>query len=441
MNYREVEQRDRAAGWRLRLFGEFRLISPGGAAVDLRNQKCEALLAVLAANPEGVEREFAASAIWPGKPKENRQESLRQAIAIIRRLAGQELIHSDRSRVRLSNMVSSDFGNPGMRAGGFMPGHDGEWFDQMRAELSETEQAPDSVVNQFLGTLRWCASSDPRALFSLFKASPSLVRGIPLAEILCLLNDAQVPEELRATAYYWHGVVQDDLEQSAISLRKALSRAIRGEEWGLASDACFEIGKVYCRTGQWDRALRVADAADEVSSRANTVPSRINAARLRGTLLVHAGRTKIGLAMLRESADLVQDPVRRGIIDATQAWFEAASGCHGQAWRSMEAAEGIWRDTGHSQVYVLNSMTSAVLGIYSSSRTRAIANLERISGELHAKGVTQFAAYADEFLAKLHELDGNEVAAAARARSARQKRARSKMTVTRLEQKMIALVF
>ncbi len=65
----------------LRLVGEFEAQTEDGTSVLPVSKKARALLALLAAHmPQPVRRDFAASLLWSGKPKDHAANSLRQAL-------------------------------------------------------------------------------------------------------------------------------------------------------------------------------------------------------------------------------------------------------------------------------------------------------------------------------------------------------------------------
>lgn len=94
------------AGFYLKLMGPFALINPQHQVVDLPAKKLQLLLAALAfRSGEPMERRELARLIWSRHAEENALTSLRQALAKLRQLAGDEvdkLIISDRRFIRLN---------------------------------------------------------------------------------------------------------------------------------------------------------------------------------------------------------------------------------------------------------------------------------------------------------------------------------------------------
>src|SRR5579862_2626092 len=128
--------------WQLRLFGRFSLVTPSGEPVRLPDRKTEGLLAILALNRDlGIRRQGAANILWPDREPGN-LANLRQALAVLRRALGQAAIESSAAHCRLASdfRLVTDFESPSLRGeGGFMPGHDSEWFEDVRLESVEPE--------------------------------------------------------------------------------------------------------------------------------------------------------------------------------------------------------------------------------------------------------------------------------------------------------------
>jgi len=445
-----VNLRDAAEGpsdkARIHLFGDFKFVRADGVIVPLRNRKCEALVALLVANdPFGVMRDFAAEILWPDRSQDQRRENLRQVLAIIRRELGSEFLSASRVSCRIADAYDyeSDLKSPELRTSAmFMPGQEGDWFDGMRleSEPATPSEQPEPILIQQLAMLRWCARNDPRTMFALWRASPAITGGISRLEILSLLQVASVAGEPSGWGNFWRGYAEDDLVLCGNYLRRALKSAIRDEEWSLASSACFELGKVYSRLGFVDRANRIADAAEQVATKAKTRSAQGFAQRLRGTLLLHWGEPRKGLAKLKEASELIDDPVGVAIIDSSRAWYQITAGYVQEASRTLEYPEAVGRELGHDQIETLCSMTRAMLTVHEGSRHQALPALELVARRCYAAGISQFAVYAEETLAKLHLLDHEREMASLRLNAARQGRLRTKMITTPLESARIAAI-
>src|SRR5579871_5565601 len=177
-----LPHQDRQA-WQLRLFGRFSLVSPSGETVRLPDYKTEGLLAILALNRElGVPRQDAANILWPRREPSN-LTNLRQAISMLRRALGDSALSVTAKHCRLADGIDciSDYDHPEVReSGGFMPGHEGDWFEQIRLESIEPEgHEPSPIVDHFLQSLQWFAQNDPRGMYAILGATPSMARSLP----------------------------------------------------------------------------------------------------------------------------------------------------------------------------------------------------------------------------------------------------------------------
>lgn len=427
--------------WQLRFFGEFSARNPEGHMVRLPDRKVEGLLAVLALHPEyGIERSRAAEILWPGRAPSN-LATLRQALSVLRRTLGEDAIEASRQHCRLTSsfVFVSDFDLPNERRGGFMPGLEGEWFDEIRLDSDTTPATLDSdtIVASFHQTLLWFASHDRRGLHNLLRARPSLTRGIAYSDLLELMRAAPEDESCVGWSYYWRGTAEDSLDTCAGLLRSALREAKRNQSLSLASEACLELGKVYSRSGKVEQALRICDIADDVADESNSRANRANALRLRGTVQVHWLDTRSGLSLLREAEHLLDDPIEIAVAQGARAFFEASSGKFDRAAESLHQSQVLSRSLNHYRIGITAPLTAMLLRLSEGARTSVIAELAQLGDHYRSIGSTQFGVYADELLSSLLLEAGETDLAQSHIRSAQQARLKSNMTTTLLETKRI----
>jgi tetratricopeptide (TPR) repeat protein len=434
--------RDAQGAWNLQLFGDFRLSDPSGAIVRLPNRKVEALLAVLALHRRyGVSREWIAEQLWHDSPEANRRTNLRQAVKLLRASLGDGVLEDSRAYCRLSCsfLLDCDYDRPNHTSSGFMPGHDGNWFEGIRSEHCCESDAPAGVLSNLLETCRWFARHDPKAMFSLLKVNPALTRGMNFRDMRELLDLAGEDAVSGGWSFYWRGTAEDDLRLCAELLRSALKGARRTQDLELASEVCLELGKVYARTGEFARAERICDLADAVASDAKCGATAVIALRLRGIVFTHWGRHDDGLELLERSEPLLRNPVERAVALGVRAFFEASIGRYERARDTFESRSREVLNMGHRGVDCVGSMTEAMLAV-AGNRRSAIEPLERLSAECSSVGSTQFGVYADELLAKLFYLEGERDLAGDRLTAARRGRSVSRMAVTPLEAQRLAIV-
>jgi tetratricopeptide (TPR) repeat protein len=318
-----------------------------------------------------------------------------------------------------------------------MPGHEGEWFEDVRLQSIEDEEeqvaSRDTAVGHFFKTLEWFAKNDRRGMHSLLAARPSMSRGLSNQDFLTLLRDREEDQSCQGWNLYWLGTAEDDLEHCAILLRSALREARRTSDLPLASEACLELGKVYARTGRLDRALKICDLAESVAQQSNTRAAKANAARLRGTVISQWEDQVLGVKYLKRAETYMDDPIEQVVAQSVRAYFEASSQLYDSAARTNEEALATFRELGHFRLGILSTMTNVLLKVAAGSRPQAISDLVPLVDHYYAIGTTQFAVYAEELLAKLLILDGDRGAAQRYLGSAKRARKTSQMVVTRLE--------
>ena len=90
---------------RIRVFGPFDLVSPSGEKISVKPRTTALVLAYLVGHPgTHVLRESLAEAIWPDKDPDSQRANLRNALSILRKIEGFDvLLSSDRDHVWLSS--------------------------------------------------------------------------------------------------------------------------------------------------------------------------------------------------------------------------------------------------------------------------------------------------------------------------------------------------
>lgn len=431
------------SGWQLRLFGKFSLTNPAGEPVRLPDRKTEGLLAILSLSREyGMERQAIAEILWPSRSPAN-LANLRQSLSLLRRAIGTEAVESTVYHCRLASglKIVSDFDKPSLRGnGGFMPGHEGDWFEDMRVEGLDPVSEQPTVVDHFLQTLRWCSQHDPRGMYALLSVAPAMGRSIPYGDMSRLVATPVGNEALLGWHSYWRGTVEDDLEVCIRHLRLALRIARQTDDLLLASEACLELGKAYIRTSQLEKALKLCDIADVVAAKSTANVPVTNALRLRATVMITWLDPTAGLELFQRAEDKTEVPIDFAYIQNARAFFEASLGLYEKAEVTLAQALATSRNLGHFRIGLLNAFTQSILQATGGSRPDAVRQLESQAEACYATGATQFGVYADEFVAKLYLLDGDKGGAALRLQSAQRGRVTAQMGVTPLETRRVAVV-
>jgi tetratricopeptide (TPR) repeat protein len=345
----------------------------------------------------GIERRSAADILWPGRSPEN-LANLRQSLSILRRALPESAIESSVYHCRLGSAVDivSDYEHPELRSGGFMPGHDGDWFEELRGEAETAMAEEPTMSSHFLEMLQWLARRDPRGMYAMLQTKPPMSLGIPYKEMLGLLDVAKESAGSRGWYSYWRGTAENNLQDCARLLRVALRESRQSNDMELASETCFELGKVYSRTGNFTKALRVCDIADEVALRSKSDSAKTNALRLRGTILINWNDLARGHELLLQAEQGLNDPIRLASIQGVRAFFEASAGWYERAEATHAQSLSLVEDSGHFRIGVVSSMTLLILQAARGKRSDAMRSLEQRTQEFYASGVTQFGVYADE---------------------------------------------
>lgn len=432
------------APYQIRLFGRFSLVDPSGGPVRLPDRKTEGLLAILAVSRNlGKSRQEAANILWPGREPAN-LANLRQALSVLRRTLGADAVETSHVHCRLADSfkLTSDYESPGLReAGGFMPGHEGDWFEDIRLETIESVPAESAtVVDHYFRSLQWFAAYDPRSMYAILTATPAMARSLPFREFAHLLETTKDSDPPRGWYAFWLGTVKIDLGECIGLLRAALKEARTQNDLVLASEVCLELGRAYSRTGDLDRAMKICGIADEIAARSQTKEARRNALRLRGTIQFQWHEPEAGDAALRQLERELDSPLELASILNTRAFFEASMGWYEQAEAAHRQAHKIARESGHFRIGILSETTSALLTAGKGDRREALHQLEALAAKFYADDTSQFGIYAEELIAKLHLLEGDKATARRIWNSASRERVRARMSATPLEARRVASV-
>jgi tetratricopeptide (TPR) repeat protein len=415
MNTREKN----AKGWQLYTFGDFRLLDRMGQPVRLSNRKVEALLAALTLHRQyGIERDSLAEILWPNRPLERQRPSLRQALSSLKKALGEDSLDASRSHVRLTSSlpIQCDYDELARQPNAvFMPGHEGEWFDEVRLETSHgQDDVPGnfpgrSVAKNFQESVEMLSNADPRGMFHLLRVNISLSRELPYPMFRLLLDRLDPYELGKGWSDFWRGTMADDLFESIGLLRSSMREAKWTQDYELASEACLELGRAYSRTGNLLKAEKMCEIAETLAGLVKTRAARANAVRLRGTHLMNWSNPKKGLLALQKAEEFTEDAVGRSHLIAVRALFSASVGNHRQA----------------QDLLATIAKTSPILGISKQSRDHEI---------------TQIAVYAEELLGRIYDRSGDTRLSRLRFSSAQQGREKTQMILTPMEAKRLTCV-
>ncbi|HTQ11737.1 MAG TPA: BTAD domain-containing putative transcriptional regulator [Fimbriimonadaceae bacterium] len=267
-----------APDYHLFLLGRAELLAPEGSVARFPTQKVLVLLAVLALAGEPVSRDALAQKVWPESPRRQGRDSLRTALASLRKvlpagavLAKDDLIWLREGAIRCDVME----GAPQPALGEFMPGIDGEWVVDQRLRLRHES------VTALISEARAAWSQDVTDL-ALDLASKALEVD-PLSEDAAALQvqlldqtgrtakAAEVSDAYRARILRDLGVVSDVRPSSKSEEKHPLAAAA---EWLLDHDPSQVAGMIASTHEQWvGMAVEPALQIHERALAASLLPS------------------------------------------------------------------------------------------------------------------------------------------------------------------------
>ncbi len=389
--------------WTVRLHGSFSLCSPEGESVRFQNGMVDALFAILSQHREfGILRDDLAAILWPGKAHPNQKSSLRQALALCRKVIGAEAIEASRSHCRFADRFELEV-LPG--SGVFMPGHEGDYFDDVRRDdlLSENSSKESGVLRAWLQILEWNAAHDPGTFFNLLRIAPHQAEGLPFRDLERLLVQAST-ESKDAWAEYWWGTVLDDLEDCRQHLKTALRLGLETRDDDLLSKICLELGRACSRMGRLKGAQSVSALADEIADRSGVPAHRVNALRLKGTLNFHWGDPKRGSDLFEKAIQIAGSPMEQHHLTASLALFQAGYGFETEAQASLDRISADAASLGHMKLASLVQLARQILLARSSDPESGYRQV--IAAVQSAPVSEQISSYTEELLSFLCDRKG-----------------------------------
>lgn len=424
-----------SSGWKIHLFGKFRLVDPSQRVVELKSRRLEALLAVLVVeSPRGISRPNLAHLLWP---KSESKHGLRQAIYELKSLLGSETIESTPSWCRLSEKFSfeSDYQNPSLRDSSvFLPAAEGEWFETQRLEIELQAPTREADADPIFNSLKWLAHWDEKSFFQLLQTTPNLVRGIDFSELkeMVQIANRRAPE-VRGWSLYWKGVAEEDLSICARYLVHAFEHARLSQDDGLASEVALELGKVYARLGKAKHAYRVCQIAADIADHSQTAQAKANSLRLRGIVNCYFKESPKGILDLESSERYVEDILGRALSRMSRAYFLASAGRSDEALNLLDQLSVETHGLQHVRIASNERIVRAIAMFHLRTGDWGRGLMQSTLEESTRTGFTQHGVCAAELLAQIHKHEGELETADQYVRYAAQGRSVSKAVKTPLE--------
>ena len=430
-NFAEIQ------GWQLRLFGEFSLTDPAGQTVRLPDRKTEGLLAILALTRDyGIERQAAADILWPLRAPQNRA-NLRQALSVLRRTLGAEWVESSVHHCRLTSgaPIVSDYERAELRSGGgFMPGHDGDWFEDVRLEaILGRSQGDDeaSIHSSFNALLEWYASRDSGKLLGLMRTDKLMVQALPYASVSRLMSGVpNTPEHAGWKAFWMAHVSQHtaSCQESTSYYRRAL-RSANGDRQLMV--ACtWNLFGMHIIQNDLNSAWNMVEVCKTLASESNDRDAVARAKIGQGLILLHSGEHKLGLDYLHDGEKLLVDGVELTIRRPIRAFLEATFGDINRAEESLAEACATPAPVVHPSFELFVTLAKVGIAAGRGPGPQTGKDLERLIAISSQRGYRPLEVYGNELAAKISLVSGHSDAARVEMNRSRSLRRDTGMTYT-----------
>lgn len=325
-----------------------------------------------------------------------------------------------------------------------MPGHIGEWFDDLRSGEVDENYDPSSVglpISDFAKTLEWLAANSPANMYGVMREALHLTQGLPSAHAIRLLNIAGKDAKHANwrdyyLTYFGHGV--SELEGTSRAYSRVLKRAMANEDYALAVESAYHLSATLLVQGNYGEAAKAVAACHFCASKVREPQLMAKASSIRGVLLMHLGNVTEGLIELEGSELSLGNEFAVAHAQALRAFMETSKGLHTRSLETVKAPAILAQASGHHRLGLMCSVTSshamAGLGNSEGSLKIILPEVENLEG----KEASFFLPYAHEMAASAQLLCGYEKMAEASLQKARDARELRRMPYTNLDRSRIA---
>lgn len=443
--------------WSLTLIGAVRLTSPEGRQIDFATRKAAGVLCVLgAAEGKPVNRALLESILWPGREDRLQSQSLRAALAELRRALGDDgPVETTRTTCRLRmDRVRTDY-PPKERTLWEQLASDqtGTWFNDLRQgrvrlESSlDTHESPDEL---FAKVLNWAADIDPIRALDLMRAAPDLASVIPGIQLAALVNRLWPHIEPIRPLYGWllhfRGVTEylrGEVKAGLQSFNSAAHIAMENQDTRLLGETVRWLSAPKIMTGDADGAVRIIEKSLVVAEKLND--SDAVALLLHGVAVSyqHVCRPRQAVEAFeraKESSYYQRRMPERAQLLGNLAMFHAVEGAWDKAEACLREIRQIGQADGNWRVTAAMHLTQAVIliGMNNLSDADKVLNEILIRESRSKAQFTSIDVYAREWAAILHMRRGTHSIARRHLRQAAEMRKSADMGFTPWDKKRLA---
>lgn len=411
-------------GYRLCLFGGFRLFLPNGKPAPITMRKAKGLIAILASSSgQSLGRAKLQDALWPDSSLPMQQASLRQALAHIRKTVTPDFVVSTREGCRIGPNVrlSCDYGDLSTSNDSvardsnsvFLPEFHEPWFVRQRNTLASAhgetfdEALPigTSLTDGLLALMRWYLSTKPSKALEMLRDHADIVVGIAPNVLVPILD-----EGLKGTSrtnpvfgwgLFWKGICTSSSQSITVGshyFRSAQQYGIDHKDRELQIRATCSLSAVQGLSGKLEPASRQLLHLDGVVKPG--APSYGIYTSTLGVVSMHKGCISDGLGYVEQAHESIGcSALEAHRYQALKAVYLSTSGRDNEATDLLVVSEKFARESGNVIVSCLVQLSKGQVLLNQGSPAvaagvfRSLAKLASISGNGH------FELYARESLA------------------------------------------
>ncbi len=295
----------------------------------------------------GVARDEAAEILWPEAPSDKARNSLKQALALLRKALPDHAVESSHSHIRLSEdfRLITDVEDPLLRkSNAFLPGFEGSWFEDQRSALTvreEIELAPGPNPFQAFDSLaEWYFQLSADRGFAFLRENLGMTLG--LSEMTRRLIRTSKPTDIRWIGWSLylrgcHELCCKNVVKGGQLCRQAAQYGLEQGDLMLAVQSIAQYALSESFQGRVSAAMEIARNALQVASRSQDKELTATANQMFGNILVHANDLKQGLYYMETAEQIYADPVDTLIIQGLRSFYLSLFGNYGKAAEIIEA--------------------------------------------------------------------------------------------------------
>lgn len=336
--------------WRFSILGVAELVDAEGTKRTIPYRQVGLLLLLLSREREkSFDRDHLAATLWPDSDRISGRNSLKQALAALRRMIGEENLQATRFGCRLDPgfelIVDIDHKRDSAQA--VDPDYDVDWISQAREESLAEDDTP---AKHFYHFVHYLGVNDPNRALATMRDNLTLVRTLAPQRF----NDLQIlvmeATELPGWKHYFSAyAVTDTLtsNRSRLGYEAALEDAHRTRDLALGVQASVQIALIEGRRGNPEAGKKYGQIALDWAMKSRDSNVRSSAYQALGVATSLAGDPKASNEFFSRAVDGYSNRLDAYVIQSIQFYHLASLGIHPDLRAALPNPLAVAKQSGH----------------------------------------------------------------------------------------------